>query len=207
MQFALLPKNRSNWDKVKRGYFGFWPQAAFGIHAGMNFTPPTEQQARILWTSLTWLAVAILAGLIGLLLWGLALVVNRLSSVLLPLAIAGIIAYVLDPVVDFLERRGVSRGRAILSVFSLLSLIVLLSLVTIVPRLIYETGELVERVPEYTKQLQEGFDKWVKKYPPAIKAQVAHPGQVVGPTGIRSPPPPHRGVRTAGLQAVQGGDS
>ena len=67
----------------------------------MNFTQPTEQQARILWTSVTWLAVAILVGLIGVLLWGFAWVVDRLSSVLLPLAIAGIIAYVLDPVVDF----------------------------------------------------------------------------------------------------------
>jgi predicted PurR-regulated permease PerM len=41
-----------------------------------------------------------------------------------------------------------------------------------VPRLIYETGELIHRVPEYTKQLQERFDKWVQNYPAAIKAQV-----------------------------------
>ena len=117
----------------------------------MNFTPPSEQQARMLWTSLTWLAVAILAGLIGVLLWGFAWVVDRLSSVLLPLAIAGIIAYVLDPVVDFFERRSVSRARAILLVFTLLGLIILLLLATIVPRLIYETGELIDKVPEYTQ--------------------------------------------------------
>ena len=53
----------------------------------MSLPTPTPQQARILWTSLTALALGILLGLTGLLLWGLGWVLERLSSILLPLAI------------------------------------------------------------------------------------------------------------------------
>src|SRR5205814_3528251 len=104
MPFGLRRKSRKNSDKP----------------AIMNVPPPSDQQARVLWTSLTALAVAILVALIGLLFWALGSIANRLSSVLLPLAVAGVIAYVLDPVVDLLERRGIPRGRAILLVFGLL---------------------------------------------------------------------------------------
>ena len=41
-----------------------------------------------------------------------------------PLAIAGVIAYLLDPVVDWFERKGVSRAKAIVSVFVIALLIV-----------------------------------------------------------------------------------
>ncbi|MFN7141266.1 MAG: hypothetical protein ACK4UN_18215, partial [Limisphaerales bacterium] len=77
----------------------------------MNMPPPTEKQARVLWFSLTALAVAVLIGLIGLLFWGLGWVLDKLTPVLLPLALAGVIAYLLDPVVDFLERKGIPRTR------------------------------------------------------------------------------------------------
>ncbi|MED5277494.1 MAG: hypothetical protein VYD86_00135, partial [Verrucomicrobiota bacterium] len=63
----------------------------------MAFPPPTEKQAKILWTSITALAVGILLALIAALLLGVAWVANTLSSVLIPLAIAGIVAYLLDP--------------------------------------------------------------------------------------------------------------
>ena len=63
----------------------------------MAFPPPTEKQAKILWTSITALAVGILLALIAALLLGVAWVANTLSAVLIPLAIAGIVAYLLDP--------------------------------------------------------------------------------------------------------------
>src|SRR6267142_5754116 len=104
------------------------------------FPPPTERQTRVLWNALTALAVAILLGLIGLIFWGLAWVINQLSSVLLPLAIAAIVACLLDPVVDFFERRNFSRMRAILLVFMIGTLLLLIIISTVVPQLIHEFG-------------------------------------------------------------------
>ena len=129
----------------------------------MSFPPPTPQQARMLWTSLTALAIAVLVTLIGLLCWGLGWVVHRLSSVLFPLAVAGIIACLLDPVVDFLERKGSSRKRAIFLVFLLALMLVLLLVGTVVPRLIFETGQLVKKVPEYSASLSETVTTWLEK--------------------------------------------
>lgn len=83
----------------------------------MSFPPPTEPQARLLWSALAALAIGLLLAMVGLMVWGGFWVITRLSSVLLPLAIAGILAYLLDPVVDFLENRRIPRTRAILMVF------------------------------------------------------------------------------------------
>src|SRR5689334_6408073 len=85
----------------------------------MNFPPPTDKQARILWRAATAFAIALLVASLVLCVWGLGWLLKLLSPVLWPLAIAGVIAYLLDPVVDFLERRKVSRQRAILLVFGL----------------------------------------------------------------------------------------
>src|SRR6266850_1705922 len=83
----------------------------------MSFPPPSEKQARLVWTAATAFSVGLLLAMLALLIWGLGWVLHLLSPVLWPLAIAGIIAYLLDPIVDFLERRKVSRQRAILLVF------------------------------------------------------------------------------------------
>ena len=83
----------------------------------MSFPPPTEPQARLLWSALAALAIGLLLAMVGLMVWGGFWVITRLSSVLLPLAIAGILAYLLDPVVDFLENCRIPRTRAILMVF------------------------------------------------------------------------------------------
>jgi predicted PurR-regulated permease PerM len=83
------------------------------------FPSPNKTQAEILWTAITAFAVFVLLGLIGGVAWGVAWIVNVLSPVLLPLTVAGIIAYLLDPVVDFIEKKGIPRTRAIIMVFFL----------------------------------------------------------------------------------------
>ncbi len=125
----------------------------------MNMPPPTDKQARVLWFSLTALAVAILLGLIGLLCWGFGWVLEKLTPVLLPLALAVVVAYLLDPLVDYLERKRIPRTRAILLVFFAAVMAFSAMLATVVPRLIFETGALIERVPAYSQKLQERFSE------------------------------------------------
>jgi predicted PurR-regulated permease PerM len=116
------------------------------------------------------LAIAVLVALIGLLFWGAAWLVERLSSVLLPLALAGILAYLLDPVVDLLQARlRVPRARAILMVFFLGVMLVLALLATVVPRLIVETDALLKRLPEYTDTLRLKLDDFMKHSPLGLK--------------------------------------
>ena len=109
----------------------------------MAFPPPTEKQAKILWTSITALAVGILLTLIAALLLGVAWVANTLSSVLIPLAIAGIVAYLLDPLVDwFHKKRGMQRQSAIILVFTIALMLVGGLVASIVPALIGQATKL-----------------------------------------------------------------
>ena len=80
----------------------------------MPFPPPTEKQARVIWLALTGLAVATLVALVAGIVWGLGHLLQVFSPVLWPLAIAGVLACLLDPVVDRFEKRGLSRATAIL---------------------------------------------------------------------------------------------
>ena len=82
-----------------------------------SLPPPHPAQVRILWWTVTALAVAVLVGLVAGLVWGVGQVLGVLSPVLWPLALAGVLSYLLDPVVDFIERRGIARARAISLVF------------------------------------------------------------------------------------------
>ncbi len=121
----------------------------------MNFPPPTERQARILWMSVTSLAVGIMIALAGAILFGFGWVVQQLSAVLLPLAVAGILAFLLDPVVDFFQRRKMSRIGAIIMVFLLVVGAVLILLATIIPQIVIEITDLAKNVPGYWDKVVE----------------------------------------------------
>ena len=134
----------------------------------MAYPPPTEKQARILWTSVTALAVGVLLALIALLTLGIAWVVNALSSVLIPLAIAGIIAYLLDPIVDwFQKKRGFKRQNAIILVFCIAVLLVGGVVGSVVPSLISQVSELTTEFPKQTKKFQLSVSSIVNMGDPA----------------------------------------
>jgi predicted PurR-regulated permease PerM len=116
--------------------------------------PPTEKQSRIIWFALTGLAIAVVIGLIVATVWGLAHILNLLSPVVWPLAIAAVVACLLSPVVDFFERQGVSRKRAIIMVFVIAFAIVTGVLASIIPQVVVETESLAAQVPEYSQKLQ-----------------------------------------------------
>ena len=79
---------------------------------------PSEFQKRTLWKAVTGLAILILGALlVGLILLSSS-VLGYLQPVLVPLAVAGIVAYLLDPVVQLLQRKGFSRIKGIITVFT-----------------------------------------------------------------------------------------
>jgi predicted PurR-regulated permease PerM len=140
----------------------------------MNLPPPTQWQARIIWIALTGLAIALLVILAAGLVWGLGQVLNILSPVVWPLAVAGILAYLLDPVVDFIERRGASRPRAIVAVFALALVIMAALLGSVVPQVITETRQLADRVPDYVDWVQKRSEKWINNPPAWLQKVIQH---------------------------------
>jgi predicted PurR-regulated permease PerM len=147
----------------------------------MSFPPPNRRQAHLFWTALSGLAIAVLVGLIVLLVWGLGRVLEILSPVLWPLAVAGVVAYLLDPVVDFFERKGLPRSRAIVSVFVLAIVIVLGVIANIVPPIVSETRDFAGRIPGIQTNLQQKVETWINT-PNGFVEKVFRPGSKVQET-------------------------
>jgi predicted PurR-regulated permease PerM len=131
----------------------------------MPLPSPTDKQAQIIWASLTALAVGVLLTIFAGLIWGLGWLLHLLSPVLWPLAIGGILAYLLDPVVDFFQRKGIPRRRAIILVFVLCVLALSAFFVNIIPRVVRESGRLIAEVPTYSRDLREDLNKWMSRRP------------------------------------------
>lgn len=75
-------------------------------------------------------------------------------DVLLPFLVGMAVAYGLDPIADWLERRGLSRLAA--SLVILVGFVVLLALlvVLIVPLMVNQLAGLIDKIPTYAQQLQ-----------------------------------------------------
>lgn len=138
----------------------------------MKFPAPSEDQCRIMWTAATSLAVAVILFLAALIFVGLGWVAKQLSSILLPLAAAGVIAYLLDPVVDFAQRRPIpflkrrlSRPWAIILVFFLAVFFLAGVAATVVPQLLKDTGSLVSNLQEYPQKLSKKIKNLIEEPP------------------------------------------
>ena len=109
----------------------------------------------MIWFAITGLALATIVALIVALVWGLGRVLSVLSPVLWPVAVAGVLACLLDPVVDFLVRKNVPRTRAIVAVFALALVIVAGLAASVVPRLVVEARDLAAKSSTFATQLQQ----------------------------------------------------
>jgi predicted PurR-regulated permease PerM len=157
----------------------------------MNFPPPSERQARLMWSAVTGLALAVLVALVVGLVWGFGQVLGALAPVVWPLAIAGVVAYLLDPVVDALERRRVPRARAILCVFALALVIVGAVAGSVIPQIINETRQLVLRIPTYASNVETRLEGWVNRPPVLVQRLLGFlPGAVSTNAAPLLPPEP-----------------
>ncbi len=169
----------------------------------MNLLPPSARQSTVIWLAFTGLAVAaILALLVGTV-WGMGQVLNLLAPVLWPLAVAGVLAYLLDPVVDFFERKGVPRTRAIVLVFVMAIGLFLGLLGSVLPQVISESRDLAAKVPTYAEKVWHRADDWLRNPPELVRrylgtlareeARPTNTGQLVTTTNpapaITNPPP------------------
>lgn len=94
---------------------------------------PTRFQQKTLWSAVTGVAILVLGGLFVGLVWLVGQIFGFLQPVLIPLIVAGIIAYLLDPVVRLLEKRGLGRMWAVISVFLAILVVITLLVAAVLP--------------------------------------------------------------------------
>ena len=105
-------------------------------------------------TSRRWQLLAIAAVLIYL--------VWLLAPVLMPFAVAGMLAYLGDPLADRLERLGLSRAWAASVVFLLLLLALVGVLLLLVPLISRQIENLIQNLPRYGQWAQQTAWPWLQ---------------------------------------------
>ncbi len=142
----------------------------------MDFPPPTAKQAKTIWAAATLLAVSVLVTLIVGFIWGIGFVLQVLSPVLWPLAIAAALAYLLDPVVDFIAHRKVSRFRATMLVFAFAVAALIAVVGLILPQAVREAQQFAQSVPDYKERIEKKIDSWMER-PPALLSRLLDIGR------------------------------
>ncbi len=115
----------------------------------MSFPAPTQKQARILWFSLTALAIVLVVTLAVI---GVGWLFGQLKHLLLQVSIALMLAYILDPAVNFFVRFKISRLWAILLVFLIAVMVVAGILGSVIPGMIKESRKLASELPKDAKE-------------------------------------------------------
>jgi len=112
-------------------------------------TYPTPWQKKIFWGALTALSVGFIGAFVVGLVFGMRWTLGYLQPLLIPVAMAGILAFLLKPLVDLFIRWGVRRGVAVLVVFGLVFLPVALVGLWVIPEIYHQSAEFAEKLPGY----------------------------------------------------------
>ncbi len=105
---------------------------------------PTRFQQKTLWNAATGVSILILGVLLVGLVWLTGRVFGFLQPVLIPLIVAGIVAFVLDPVVCLLEKRGLSRLWSVVTLFITILTAATLLVAAVIPGIQRGHGTLKE---------------------------------------------------------------
>ncbi len=126
---------------------------------------PTPWQQKTMWSALAALAVVVIGAIAVGLVWLVSTVIGFLQPILIPFAIAGVMAYLLEPVVAKITAWGTSRQRSVMSVFALVTVLLAGVLLWVIPAIWVQTTRLVHKVPAYRDGIIQKvgqFNDWTK---------------------------------------------
>jgi predicted PurR-regulated permease PerM len=78
-----------------------------------------------------------------------------IKTILLPIILAAIVYYLLNPVVDFFERKGIRRIYTILALFIVIIGLLTILIVSVIPFLKEQVLSLIKSFPQYTSDVEQ----------------------------------------------------
>ena len=116
---------------------------------------PTAWQRKTMWAALTALFVVFLIVIVGVAIWTGANIISFLQPILIPVAIAIILTYLLDPLVTKMSRGGLSRTKAVAFLFAV-AFVALAGLIGwLVPTISIQSASFAKEVPAYTERARD----------------------------------------------------
>src|SRR5438874_5792616 len=116
---------------------------------------PTPWQRKTMWAALTACFVVLLIVVVGAAIWTAANIVSFLQPILIPVAIAVILTYLLDPLVTRLRRGTLSRTKAVALVFAIAFFSLGRLGAWLVPTISIQSANFARQVPAYTERARD----------------------------------------------------
>jgi predicted PurR-regulated permease PerM len=127
-------------------------------------TYPTPWQKRTMWAALTALFVVLLVVIAGAVVYIGANLISFLQPILIPVAIAVILSYLLDPLVAELCRRKMGRGWAITVIFVSVIISVVGLVAWVAPTISMQSANFARELPSYTQKARDRIVDLIVQY-------------------------------------------
>src|SRR2546422_1650830 len=116
---------------------------------------PTPWQRKTMWAALSALFVVFLFVILGAAIWLGASAISFLQPILIPVAIAVILTYLLDPLVTKMSRGTLSRTKAVALVFAIAFFALGGLAAWLVPTISIQSANFAKQVPAYTERARD----------------------------------------------------
>ncbi|MEN3368048.1 MAG: hypothetical protein V7609_191 [Verrucomicrobiota bacterium] len=117
-----------------------------------------------MWAALTALFIVVLITIGCTVVWMAANVVGFLQPILIPVAIAAILAYLLDPLVTKMCEQGLGRTKAVLSLFAIAFLSIGALIAWLAPVISMQAANVGRELPQYTQKARDSIVDLIYRY-------------------------------------------
>jgi predicted PurR-regulated permease PerM len=130
---------------------------------------PTPWQKKTMWAALTALFVVFLIVIAGAVIWVGANIISFLQPILIPVAIAAILAYLLDPLVTRMTRKGRLQRTSAIALIFLIVFVALGGLFWwLVPTISMQSASFAKELPSYTQKARDRVVDLIVQYNRAL---------------------------------------
>jgi len=157
---------------------------------------PTPWQQKTMWAALTALFVLFLVLVFCSVIWVATSVISFLQPILIPVAIAAILAYLLDPVVTRMCQRGLGRTKAVALLFVVCFLFLAALVTWLAPSISMQSASFAKELPSYTQKARDRVVDFIVQYNRTFGATGGTHGKPVSPAAglvnwLLGPSTPH----------------
>jgi predicted PurR-regulated permease PerM len=142
---------------------------------------PTAWQKRLMWAALSALFVVFLVAVVASAIWVITHLISFLQPILIPVAIAVILAYLLDPLVTRLERGLLTRSKAILLIFGVAFLFLAGLIAWLAPTVSMQSANFARELPNYTQKARDRVVDVIVRFNRTFATSSRH-GKTVSPS-------------------------
>jgi predicted PurR-regulated permease PerM len=125
---------------------------------------PAEWQQKAIWAAISALAISFIIFVFIAVVWIMANVMGFLQPILIPVAIAAILAYLLDPLVTRMAAGGLGRTKSIILLFAIAGLALAAIGTWLVPAIGMQSNNLAKELPQYTVKARDQIVEWIYRY-------------------------------------------